>query len=117
VRFLAIVPVAVALFAAAPACASTDATAPNTLTIVVGKHGVSGGPRKFTVSKGAHVLLRVRSSIGEAVHLHGYNIEKPIKSSTAWVRMPFVAKVRGVFEIELHLTESRGLQIGQLTVK
>ena len=43
--------------------------------------------------------------------------EKPIVSKTRPVRMPFIAKVRGVFEIELHLTETRGLRIALLTVK
>jgi hypothetical protein len=102
--------------AATPARASTDAVKPTTLTIVVGKHGVAGGPKKFTVRKGAHVVLLVRSTIGEAVHLHGYDLEKPIKNATP-VRIAFVAKVTGVFEIEVHLTESRGLRIGLLTVK
>jgi len=90
---------------------------PVTLTIVVGSHGVAGGPKKFTVARNAHVVLRVKSSIGQAVHLHGYDLEKPIRSKTAWVVIPFTAKVAGVFEIELHLTEARGLRIGLLTVK
>ena len=80
-------------------------------------HGVAGGPKKFTVHKNAHVVLVVHSTIGEAVHLHGYDIEKPIRSKTVPVRLPFVAKVSGVFEIELHLTETRGLRIALLTVK
>ena len=109
--------VAVALVLATPAPASTDVVKPTTLTILVGKHGVAGGPKKFTVRKGRHVVLRVRSAIGEAVHLHGYDIEKPIKSKRAFVRIAFVARVTGVFEIELHLTETRGLRIGLLTVK
>ena len=89
----------------------------STLTIYVGKHGVAGGPKKFAVHKNAHVVLVVHSTIGEAVHLHGYDIEKPIRSKTVPVRLPFVAKVTGVFEIELHLTETRGLRIALLTVK
>ncbi len=103
--------------AAVPAQASPRVVKPTILTIYVGKHGVPGGPKKFTVKKGRHVVLRVRSAIGEAVHLHGYDIEKPIKSRKAFVRIPFVAKVTGVFEIELHLTETRGLRIALLTVK
>ena len=102
---------------AAPVQASRTVVKPTTLTILVGKHGVARGPKKFTVRKGRHVVLRVRSVIGEAVHLHGYDIEKPIKSKTAFVRIAFVARVTGVFEIELHLTETRGLRIGLLTVK
>ncbi len=109
--------VAGSLVLAAPIGAAPNAVKPTVLTILVGKHGVPGGPKKFTIRKGRHVVLRVRSSIGEAVHLHGYDIEKPIKSKKAFVRIAFVAKVRGVFEIELHLTETRGLRIGLLTVK
>ncbi len=100
-----------------PVSASDTVAKPTTLTILVGKHGVAGGPKKFTVKKGTRVLLRVRSAIGEAVHLHGYDIEKPVKSKTAFLRIAFTAKVAGVFEIELHLTETRGLRIGLLTVK
>ncbi len=109
--------VAGVLASAAPAQGSGTVVKPTTLTILVGKHGVAGGPKKFTVRKGRRVVLRVRSAIGEAVHLHGYDIEKPIKSKTSFVRIPFVARVTGVFEIELHLTETRGLRIGLLTVK
>jgi hypothetical protein len=106
-----------ALVLAGTAAASTGAVKPTTLTIYVGKHGVAGGPKKFTVKKGTQVVLLVHSVIGEAVHLHGYDIEKSIKSKTTPVRIAFKAKVTGVFEIELHLTESRGLRIGLLTVK
>jgi hypothetical protein len=108
--------VAGALMAVASASASPTVVRPRVLTIYVGKHGVPGGPKHFTVGKGAHVVLVVHSTIGEAVHLHGYDIEK-IVSKTRPVRMPFVAKVAGVFEIELHLTETSGLRIALLTVK
>ena len=113
----AFVLIAGALVLAAPASASSDIVKPTTLTIVVGTHGVAGGPKKFTVRKNRHVVLLVKSAIGKAVHLHGYDIEKPIRSRTAFVRIAFIAKVTGVFEIELHLTETRGLRIGLLTVK
>jgi hypothetical protein len=102
---------------AAPASAAPGVVKPTTLTILVGKHGVAGGPKKFTVKKGTRVVLRVRSAIGEAVHLHGYDLERQLKSRTAFVRIAFTARVTGVFEIELHLTETRGLRIGLLTVK
>ena len=109
--------IAGALVTAASTSASTTMIRPVTLTIYVGKHGVAGGPKKFTVRKGAHVVIVTHSVIGEAVHLHGYDIEKKITSKTLPVRIAFVAKVTGVFEIELHLTETRGLRIGLLTVK
>jgi hypothetical protein len=117
-RYFASLPLIVgALTAAASAPAAPQLVRPVTLTIYVGKHGVPGGPKKFTVRKGAHVVLVVHSTIGEAVHLHGYDIEKPIRSKTIPVRMPFLAKLTGQFEIELHLTETRGLRIALLTVR
>jgi hypothetical protein len=106
-----------ALVLAAPAAASTDVVTPTTIRILVGTHGVAGGPKKYTVRRNRHVVLLVKSAIGKAVHLHGYALERPIRSRTAFVRIAFIAKVAGVFEIELHLTETRGLRIGLLTVK
>jgi len=106
-----------ALVLAAPASSANELVPPVTLTILVGKHGVAGGPKKFTVRKNRHVVLLVKSAIGKAVHLHGYDIEKPITSRTAYVRIAFIAKVTGVFEIELHLTETPGRRIGLLAVK
>jgi N-acetyl-gamma-glutamylphosphate reductase len=106
-----------ALVLAAPALSATHIVSPVTVTILVGKHGVAGGPKKYTVRKNRHVVLLVKSAIGKAVHLHGYDIEKQIRIRTAFVRIAFIAKVTGVFEIELHLTETRGVRIGLLTVK
>lgn len=99
------------------ASAAPDVVKPTTLTIFVGKKGVAGGPKKFTVKKGAHVVLVVHSAIGKVVHLHGYDIEKPILSKTKPVRIAFVARVTGQFEIELHITSSLDLKIGSLTVR
>ena len=114
---VALLLVAGALVPVAAATAAPQVVKPVTLTIYVGKHGVAGGPKKFTVRAGRHVVLVVHAVIGKEVHLHGYDIEKPVRSKTAAVRLPFVAKIKGVFEIELHITESQEIKIGQLTVK
>jgi hypothetical protein len=106
-----------ALVAAANVSAAPDLVPPTTFRITVGTHGVVGGPKKFTVRKGKRVVLLVRSAIGKAVHLHGYDIERTIRSRTVPVRIAFVARLTGVFEIELHLTETRELSIGTLTVR
>jgi hypothetical protein len=106
-----------ALVLAAPAAASTDVVTPVTIRILVGTHGVAGGPKKYTVRRNRHVVLLVKSAIGKAVHLHGYNLERTIRSRTAFVRFAFIARLTGVFEIELHLTQTRGLRIGLLTVR
>ena len=116
-RYVISVLIAAALVAAGSATASRGVVRPTTLTIYVGKHGVAGGPKKFTVRKGTHVVLVVHSTIGKAVHLHGYDIEKPIRSKTIPVRLPFVARQAGQFEVEVHITESLGIRIALLTVK
>ena len=45
--------------------------------------------------------LVVRTDAGEEVHLHGYDIEKPVTPGTP-VRIPFTANLPGRFELELH---------------
>jgi hypothetical protein len=116
-RYVISLLLAAALVAAGSAAGSRSLVRPVTLRIYVGKHGVAGGPKKFTVRKGTHVVLVVRSTIGKSVHLHGYDIEKPIRSKTIPVRLPFVARQAGQFEVEVHITESLGIRIALLTVK
>ena len=64
-----------------------------------------GGIQRPTVDKGDKVVLVVRTDSGEAVHLHGYNIEKDVVPGQA-VRMPFTANIAGRFEVELHPTDA-----------
>ena len=60
-----------------------------------------GGIARPTIAKGDKVLLVVRTDAGEEVHLHGYDIEKPVTPGTP-VRIPFTADLPGRFELELH---------------
>ena len=46
-------------------------------------------------------MLVVRTDAGEAVHLHGYNIEKQVTPGKP-LRIPFTATLPGRFELELH---------------
>jgi hypothetical protein len=99
---------------AGPATTATAATPkPVVLTIVVGKKGVAGGPKKFTVRKGRRVVLVVRSALGDEVHVHGYDLMKNVRAGGT-VRIRFTAKIAGRFDVEL---EDRGLQIAELTVR
>jgi hypothetical protein len=50
-------------------------------------------------------VLVVHTDSGEAVHLHGYNIEKEVVPGKA-VRLPFTANIAGRFEVELHPTDA-----------
>lgn len=72
-----------------------------------------GKVRAIKVSKGDIVRFRVRSSVPEEVHVHGYDItsEVPSKGTT---RLAFKADLEGIFRIELHKSHT---QIGKLVVE
>jgi len=82
---------------------TTDTTAatPTTIAIVVKKGRPQGGIKRPTIEKGAKVVVVVRTDAGEEVHLHGYDIEKPVTAGEP-VRIPFTANLPGRFELELH---------------
>jgi hypothetical protein len=84
---------------------TTSAPEPRTITGVVEAGRPKGGIQRPTVDKGDKVVLVVRTDSGEAVHLHGYNIEKDVVPGKA-VRMPFTANIAGRFEVELHPTDA-----------
>jgi ABC-type glycerol-3-phosphate transport system substrate-binding protein len=84
---------------------TTSAPEPRTSTVVVEAGRPKGGIQRPTVDKGDKVVLVVRTDSGEAVHLHGYNIEKDVVPGKA-VRMPFTANIAGRFEVELHPTDA-----------
>lgn len=60
-----------------------------------------GGVETLTYNKGDQVQLHVILAVPEeAVHVHGYEIEKPAANSP--VDFSFPANLDGVFEVEVH---------------
>jgi FtsP/CotA-like multicopper oxidase with cupredoxin domain len=60
-----------------------------------------GGVKTLTYNKGDQVQLHVILAVPEeAVHVHGYEIEKPAAKSP--VDFSFPANLDGVFEVEVH---------------
>lgn len=96
--------------------APTTTTAPTpsvtTFTIVVANGRPQGGIKTFTARQGEQVALVVRSDTGESVHLHGYNLEQPLRNGRT--RIAFRAKIPGRFEIELHESD---ILLGNLQVE
>jgi len=94
-----------------PATGSTAATttAPGSQATVIPirvANGVpQGGIQRPTVNQGDKVVLVIRTDSGEAVHLHGYNVEKDVVPGKP-VRLPFTASIAGRFEVELHPTDT-----------
>lgn len=80
---------------------TTSAPKPRTITLVVESGRPRGGIARPTVAKGDKVVVVVRTDAGEEVHLHGYDVEKPVTPGTP-VRIPFTADLPGRFELELH---------------
>ncbi len=72
-----------------------------------------GGVRTIEVRKGDAVRFRVRSATREELHVHGYDIVRPLPPRRT-VAVAFAAKLEGVFEIEL---ERSGTQIAELRVQ
>jgi hypothetical protein len=64
-----------------------------------------GGIQRPTIDQGEKVVLVVRTDSGEGVHLHGYNLEKPVVPGKP-VRLAFTATIAGRFELELHPTDT-----------
>jgi FtsP/CotA-like multicopper oxidase with cupredoxin domain len=65
-----------------------------------------GGVDTITYHDGDQVRLRVTSDADDEVHLHGYDIEKPVTPSAPAV-FSFKADIEGRFDIELHSTDTQ----------
>jgi hypothetical protein len=78
-----------------------EAEAPTTITVVVRGGLPEGGIQRPTVERGADVRLVVRSDTPDEVHVHGYDIERPVGPG-APAQLRFRADVPGRFEVELH---------------
>jgi hypothetical protein len=85
--------------------ATTAAPQAKVITIRVVKGVPQGGIQRPTIDQGDKVVLVVRTDSGEAVHLHGYDIEKDVVPGKP-VRLPFTADIAGRFEVELHPTDT-----------
>jgi hypothetical protein len=77
-----------------------------------------GGVADIKVKKGDHVRIVVSSDAHDDIHLHGYDIEKPVEPGQP-AQFNFTANIEGIFEIESHVAEDAGREplMGKLTVE
>jgi hypothetical protein len=77
-----------------------------------------GGVQDIKVKKGEHVRIVVSSDAHDDIHLHGYDIEKPVEPGQP-AQFNFTANIEGIFEIESHVAEDAGREplMGKLTVE
>jgi FtsP/CotA-like multicopper oxidase with cupredoxin domain len=93
---------------------STD-TAKGVQVLHVNNGNPVGGVKTLTYNKGDQVQLRVElNSPEEAVHVHGYEIEKPAANSP--VDFSFPANLDGEFEVEVHRLDHTEGPIAQLHI-
>ena len=95
--------------ATAPAAPSQPAA--TRITVRDGKP--VGGVRTIEVSKGDTIRFIVSSDQSDEVHVHGYDLEKPVGPS-APARFSSTADIDRMFEVELHGSEA---QIASLEVQ
>lgn len=69
-----------------------------------------GGVEKVDVKKNETVELRATADAAEILHLHGYDIEKPVVPGRT-TKIRFKAKIEGVFEAELENSHTKLLEI------
>jgi hypothetical protein len=93
---------------------STDETAtpetpaePAVTRIAIKGGEVVGGPKTITVTKGDRVRIVVTADAHDDMHLHGYDIEKPVEPGKP-ARFDFKADLEGQFEMESHVAEDAG---------
>jgi hypothetical protein len=80
------------------------------LTITGGN--VEGGVRRAKVKQGSQVTLRVTSDVSDEIHVHGYDLKLDLTAGQS-SDLTFLAKIPGVFEVEL---EQRGKKVLELEV-
>lgn len=81
-------------------------------TIVVRGGQPVGGVQELTFEKGGRIRFIVKSDVTDEVHLHGYDIPKPVKAGGS-VEFDVPATIEGVFEVEL---EERVVPLAEVTV-
>jgi len=65
-----------------------------------------GGVKTLTYRNGDRIRLRVVSDADDEVHVHGFDIEKPVTPS-APARFDFKADIEGRFDVELHSSDTQ----------
>jgi hypothetical protein len=94
--------------------ATTGETAqPAAFAVAIRAGTVAGGLQRWTVAQGERVRIVVRSDVEDSVHLHGYDLERPVAPGAPAI-LAFEARLAGRFELEAH---HGGGQIAQLDVQ
>lgn len=83
----------------------TPSASPTAVVVAVRlANGVITPPTgRVAVHLGSPVVIRFTSDIADTVHVHGYDIEQPVKAGIP-TDIAFTADLQGTFEVETHDT-------------
>lgn len=98
---------------ATTSAATTSAPEAETFTLRVRDGQPVGGVQTISAQRGDDIRIRVTADAPEEVHLHGYDIERPVGPGEPALLTIDDADLEGIFEIELH---GSGVQIANLRV-
>jgi hypothetical protein len=114
----AVVVVAIVIAVASGGSDSGSSTSTTTARIQIKGGKPVGGAQDIKVKKGDKVTIVVSADARDDIHLHGYNIEKPVEPGKP-ATFKFTANIEGIFEIESHVAEDAGREplMGKLTVE
>ena len=96
-----------------PTTTEPEPAGPTIVRIDVVNGAPEGGIVRETVTEGDRVVVVVRSDVADEIHLHGYDVSRPVRAGGT-ARLPFRATIPGRFEVEL---EERGVTIGDIAVR
>lgn len=71
---------------------------------------VDGGVRRETVKLNSQVTLRVTSDVADELHVHSYDLKADLVPGQS-ADLTFLAKVPGVFEVELEDRQKKVLEL------
>jgi hypothetical protein len=87
---------------------ATTTQQPATQRVAIKNYKPVGGVRSVKFPQGAQARLEVSVDSKQTLHLHGYDIEKDATPGKPAV-FAFKAKNQGLFELESHTAEHKGL--------
>ncbi|HUP85008.1 MAG TPA: hypothetical protein VM143_04990 [Acidimicrobiales bacterium] len=90
--------------------AGGEATPPGVIELSIVGGNVEGGVRRETVKQGSQVTLRVTSDVADELHLHSYELKVDLVPGQS-ADLTFLAKIPGVFEVELENHDKKVLEL------
>jgi len=86
---------------------------PVTVTVAITDGRVTPKPSRVKVPLGSTVELQVTSDVDDELHVHGFDVEKPLEAGVT-TTLELLADEAGLYEVETHETE---LELVQLEVR